>query len=127
MSPTKALLLSLALGPLGACYGPIDEVSICILPSSDRAVVRASAGCAADHKGARISCSISKTGMQLEVSIDGREGKDPDDACKGDLQTTCESEPLADGEYTLHFGDQELPLTIPNESAFCSDTTTGGT
>ena len=108
---------------LSACRGPIDGVSICILASDDRIVVRASAACASDHKGATLSCKITPDGNEFQVSISGREGRDPNDACADDLVAMCESEPLADGEYTVRFDDEEHPVSIPNEDASCGDTT----
>jgi hypothetical protein len=108
---------------LSACRGPIDEVSICILASEDRIVVSASAACASDHKGATLSCKITQAGNEFQVSISGREGRDPNDACARDLVATCESEPLSDGEYTVRFDDEEHPVSIPNEDSACADTT----
>ena len=127
MKILKALPRALRVLPtalmLTACREPIDEVSICILPSEDRIVVRVSAACAIDHEGATLSCKITRDGSEFQVSIAGREGRDPNEGCPGSLDAMCESDPLEDGEYTVLFEDEEHAVSIPNEDSPCEDTT----
>lgn len=121
--PRLATWLLPAALMLSGCGDPVAGAAICILPSDDRIVVRASVACASDHEGATLSCKITAEGEEIEVTVSGSEGTDPDDACAPDLVATCESEPLADGNYVVTFEGEEHAASIPNDASPCDDAT----
>ena len=97
------------------CTGrDFDSVTVCFPQSTDRIVVEARVECASDHRGAKLSCDVSVVGMNVRVTTHGHDGRDPDDVCADELTARCESPPLADGVYTVDYGDETFEVDVPN-------------
>ena len=92
-----------------------------------RLVVDANSGdCAGDHEGASFECSITADGLVAQVETVFQDGKDPNDACNGALETTCEVTVEA-GTYTIEFAGEQRALIVPGGEPTCFPEGSSGT
>jgi hypothetical protein len=91
-----------------------DDLSVCFPPAMGRIVVEVQAGCAGDHRGAELDCSVDVDGSEVHVTATGHDGHDPDGGCPEALIATCETDALPDGLYTVHFEDEVFEVSVPN-------------
>lgn len=96
-----------------------DEANVCVFAGESVLRVRASSyGCESDHRRAYLKCTITVDGLDANVETVFKDGHDPNDACARPLEATCEVT-VAPGDYTLHFGDEEQSITVPDGEHAC--------
>jgi hypothetical protein len=82
--------------------------------------------CAADHKGAYLKCTITVTEQDAHIQTVYKDGKDPNHACHGPLEGSCEAivEP---GDYALAYDGDQQSITVPGGDYVCfgADPNTG--
>jgi hypothetical protein len=126
MHSRRDLLLVSSLLILGACndYPEYEDVGdVCVyareVEGQDRLLVYAQVhGCSGDHKGAYVKCTVTVDGQSAHIETVYKDGKDPDDACIGPLEGSCEAV-VEPGEYTLEFAGQHQPITVPGGEHVC--------
>jgi len=92
---------------------------VCATPVPGGIEVEASSDdCAGDHDGATFACTVSADGSTLHIETVFQDGRDPDDGCAPPLETSC-SASAPDGEYTVEFGSESYPLSIPSGGTVC--------
>jgi len=101
----------------------IDGERVCVsveeLDGQYRLFVEANSGdCAADHKGASLECTISVDAQHAHIETIFQDGKDPDDACAGPLETTCEVD-VEPGTYTLEYAGEQHEIVVPAGERTC--------
>jgi hypothetical protein len=101
----------------------IDEDRVCVsvqeVDGQLRLFVEAdSGGCAADHEGASLECTISVDGQLAHIETVFQDGKDPDDSCAGPLETTCAVD-VEPGTYTVEYADEQYDLVVPGGERIC--------
>lgn len=123
----RHLLLSLAaLLPLGCSYPEtIDEDVVCVSIQAlggdqYRLLVEAQSGdhCAADHKGASLECTITVDDQLAHIETVFQDGKDPNDACAGPLETSCSVDVEA-ATYTLEYAGDQIGYFVPGGERVC--------
>jgi hypothetical protein len=72
------------------------------------------------------SCEVEVTGDRIVISAHGTytdesgAGRSCSEVCLT-LDAACETPPLAEGSYTVVYGDEEIPLSIPSVTgAYCA-------
>lgn len=81
-----------------------------------------SSSCSSDRTA---ECQVAVQGDRIVITSRGSytDESGPGQACTTDclyLEATCETGPLPAGEYTIIYGEDELPLTIPGiTGAYC--------
>jgi hypothetical protein len=105
----------------GACkfHEIEDEANVCVYAGESVLRVHASSfGCESDHRNAYLECTITVDGEDALVETVFKDGHDPNDACAPPLETTCEVT-VTPGDYTLHFGDEQQSITVPDGGHAC--------
>jgi hypothetical protein len=125
-------LIALSVFTLG-CPSPevIDQGSACVstyeLDGQQRLLVEANSGdCASDHKGASFECTITSDGMTAHIETVFQDGKDPNAACPGPLETSCEID-VEPGTYTLEFAGEQRMIVVPDGEQTCFSSALGET
>jgi hypothetical protein len=124
------MLFVVVAGCNGPTFEEIEDVGgLCILGDGDgsntsyvenatvdaHVVLQACAPCGATD--IMTSCSIERDGSTLTVSASASWWKEDVDVCTADclvLETTCTSEPLPAGIYTVEYGDETTTLEVPS-------------
>lgn len=109
---------------LGACYHKEEDgAEVCVYTTevNGQNVLRAYAWgypCAGDHRGAYLRCTITADGLDAHITTVFKNGKDPNDACAGWLENSCEVA-VEPGDYTLDFAGNERMITVPGGEHVC--------
>lgn len=113
-----------ALMLLGACYSKVEDYGmVCAytLEENGQSRLRVHAsdnGCAGDHRGAYLKCTITVDGHNAHIETVFKDGRDPNDACVSGPEATCEVV-VAPGDYTLDFDGEEQMLSVPDGEHVC--------
>jgi hypothetical protein len=114
------LLVVSALMLLGACYSKEEDTGdVCVYTSEEdgQNLLRVHAqgpGCTGDHRGAYLKCTITVDGLNAHIETVFKDGRDPNDACAGPVEATCEVV-VEPGTYTLDFDGDELAIAVPED------------
>lgn len=74
--------------------------------------------CAGDHEGASFECTITTDGASALIETVFQDGKDPNSACNGALETTCEAE-VDVGTHAVEFAGEQYEIEVPSDGSVC--------